>query len=167
MTTVPPITITGGPASASSRDVLDHGPDLDEDPRGRGRRRTVAVLAGTGLLAVVLGGSELLDRRERAEQARAQEVRDRSAVQLVLPSEWDGTARYDEATDRIGYEVLLEIRNDGPRAVEVLAVGCRACSWAAPSRSARGARGRCPCRASTRAPAATPSRRRRACRSRS
>lgn len=123
MTTVPPITITGGPASASPRDVLDHGPDLDEDPRGRRRRRTLAVLAGTGLLAVLVGGSELLDRRDRAEQARAQEVRDRAAVQLALPSEWDGTARYDPATDRISYEVLLDVRNEGPRAVEVLAVG--------------------------------------------
>lgn len=119
----PTVTISGGPAPAASRDLLDSGPDHGSDPRRSRLRRTAALFAGAGLLLLTGLASDLHDRRADEAAARAQEQRDRSAVELVLLGDWTGSSSYDPATDRIRYEVRMTVRNDGPRSVQLLAVG--------------------------------------------
>jgi len=126
MTAQPPrptVSVSGGPAPTVSRDLLDTGPDQDVDGRHASRRRIAAGLGGWALLVALGGTTELRDRRADAAAAQSLEQRERSAVDLVLLDDWSGSSSYDAGTDRISYQVRLKVRNDGPRTVQVLAIG--------------------------------------------
>ncbi len=94
------------PAAAPAGDVLDSGPPLVG-------RRTAVV--GTGLVlavALVAGALELRERRD----AEAEQRRLDAAVELVLLPTGASTS---SSPGRGSLQVQLEVRNDGPRAVEV------------------------------------------------
>ena len=128
----PSVTISGGPATAAAPDVLDAGDEQGAGsgrPRGRGR---LTALVGLGLLAVLGAAGEVADRQAVAEAVRAQEHREREAVELQFLGDWSGTSSYEPATGQLSYHVDMTVRNEGPRAVELLAIGLPGVQLAAP-----------------------------------
>lgn len=58
-----------------------------------------------------------------AVQDRALEQREQEAVDLLLLDDWSGTSSYERETGELSYRVQLSVRNDGPRSVQLLAIG--------------------------------------------
>lgn len=115
----PQVTISGGPAAAAPRDLLDTEPD--RAPRPVRRRRTPFVLVGLALLAA-LGIADLSERSAADEAARAEAQRRRDAVQILLSKQAPGSAEYDAQTDSVTFRALLRVRNGGVRTVQITAV---------------------------------------------
>jgi hypothetical protein len=120
----PTVTLTGGTASAERPDQLDSGLDETVDSTHRLRRRRIRTALACLLLLLAVGtGAEVAERRAAGDAAMAQEMRDRSAVDLALSNDWTGSSSYEPATDSLLYEVQMTVSNNGPRAVTVLSVG--------------------------------------------
>jgi hypothetical protein len=102
----PPVTVHD-PAGGPSADVLDSGP-----PR-LSRRTTVVGAALVLVVALVAVGLQLRERRAAAAEARRLDA----AVELsLLPDVSASSSTYPGSGS---LAVQLEVRNDGPRAVEV------------------------------------------------
>jgi hypothetical protein len=111
-----PVASLHDPPGPHERDVLDGGPD---EPTGLSRRVLVAAVGVAALGGLAAGSSELQQRRGAA----AEERRAAAAVDLVLLPNTSGGSSY--GPDGGSLSVLLSVRNDGPREVEVAGA-----SWA-------------------------------------
>lgn len=101
--------------AGEERDLLVAG---DDQPPGRRGRAVAAVLAVVVAVAVAVAVTEL--RQQRAEQ---EERRQQSVVDLAVAPEIDTGGVYDQQADRVVLELLLQVRNEGPRAVTALSGG--------------------------------------------
>ena len=92
----------------------------------------MVAVVGAGLLATLGVVAEVRDRQADAAAVRAQEHHEQQAVDLLLSDDWSGTSSYEPATDQLSYRVELSVRNDGPRDVQLLAIGLPGVQLGAP-----------------------------------
>jgi hypothetical protein len=114
----PPVTISGGPASAGPPVLPEEEPA--RAPRARTRRGPL-VLVALAVLAT-LGVADLRERAAADQAAAAEAERRRQAVDLVLSKDAEGSPAYEAATDSVTFRALLRVRNAGPRKVTITAV---------------------------------------------
>jgi hypothetical protein len=108
----PEVTVRDPAAPAPAPDLLSSG---DEPARPR-RRRWLALPAA---VAVVAAGLAVTDARDDARSQRRQAA----AVDLALVAFASERRRYDADTGAFELQLLLQLRNDGPRPVTVLRGG--------------------------------------------
>lgn len=113
----PPVTIAVPARPAAGPDLLVAGEDDGLGPVGQRRLQALATVAAVGGLALLVSGEVRERQAADAEQRRLAGVLDLAVEPSRALGQW---ARYDQVRETAELDVVVVVRNDGPRGVRVL-----------------------------------------------
>ncbi len=123
------MTISAPARPGAEPDLLVGGEDAGLGPAGRRRLRILAAVAAGAVLGLMVTGEVRERQAADAEERRLAAALDLTVEPTHAVEQW---ARYDEAGQTAELDISVHVRNDGPRAVLLLAAALG--PWALPDK---------------------------------